>query len=175
MPDLCRSRPLLESTVCRFLLRRLMRYLRGATPIRKYSPKRRLAILLSAASLVLVVMIVGPRLVPIATANHTARSVQLNFPEAQDYPRDWFTQHASDLAEIQRLSLAPTAQHPDLLVWPEAPAPFFSNDSQFVSLASSSGDSLSTPFHRWRGGVEAGDRFRERKELKRSRRPITAR
>ena len=90
----------------------------------KYSPKRRLAILLSAAALVLVVMIVGPRLVPMPVANHTARGVQLNFPEAQDYPNDWFTQHASDLAEIQRLSLAPSPHHPDLLIWPEAPAPF---------------------------------------------------
>ena len=90
----------------------------------KYSPKQRLTILVSVATLVLIVMIAGPRFVPVPVANHTARAVQLNFPEAQDYPSDWFTQHASDLAEIQRLSLAPSAHHPDLLIWPEAPAPF---------------------------------------------------
>ena len=112
----------------------------------KYSPKRRLAILLSAAALVLVVMIVGPRLVPMPVANHTARGVQLNFPEAQDYPNDWFTQHASDLAEIQRLSLAPSPHHPDLLIWPEAPAPFSFQDSQFAYLASTLAVRFQHPF-----------------------------
>jgi apolipoprotein N-acyltransferase len=112
----------------------------------KYSPKRRLTILLSAAVIVLVVMIAGPRLVPIAAASHTARAVQLNFPEAQEYPNDWFTQHASDLAEIQRLSLGPSSHHPDLLVWPEAPAPFSFQDSQFAYLASSLAVRFQHPF-----------------------------
>src|SRR5277367_4849598 len=99
----------------------------------RYSPTRRLSILFSAAALLLAVMIVGSRLVPAETANHTARGVQLNFPEAQEYPNDWFTQHASDLAEIQRLSLVPSPHHPDLLIWPEAPAPFSAQDTQFAS------------------------------------------
>src|SRR5580698_4869476 len=96
----------------------------------RYSPKRRLTILFSAAVLLLIVMIVGPRLVPVPAANHTARAVQLNFPEAQDYPNDWFQQHTSDLAEIQRLSLVASPHHPDLLIWPEAPAPFSAQDTQ---------------------------------------------
>src|SRR5208282_3186254 len=112
----------------------------------RHSPRRRLAILLSAAALVLVVMIAGPRIVPTPVANHTARGVQLNFPEAQDYPNDWFTQHASDLAEIQRLSLAPSNHHPDLLVWPEAPAPFSFQDSQFAVLASNLAIQFQHPF-----------------------------
>jgi apolipoprotein N-acyltransferase len=93
-----------------------------------------------------VVMIAGPRLVPTPAANHTARAVQVNFPEAQEYPNDWFTQHASDLAEIQRLSLAPSPHHPDLLVWPEAPAPFSFQDSQFAYLASSVAVRFQHPF-----------------------------
>jgi apolipoprotein N-acyltransferase len=112
----------------------------------RYSPKRRLTILVSAAALLLIVMIVGPRLVPVPAANHTARAVQLNFPEAQDYPNDWFTQHASDLAEIQRLSLVPSPHHPDLLIWPEAPAPFSAQDTQFASLASSLAIRFQHPF-----------------------------
>jgi apolipoprotein N-acyltransferase len=112
----------------------------------RYSPRRRLAILLGAAALVLVVMIAGPRLVPTPAANHTARAVQLNFPEADEYPNDWFTQHTSDLAEIQRLSLAPSAHHPDLLVWPEAPAPFSFQDSQFAYLASNLAIHFQHPF-----------------------------
>jgi apolipoprotein N-acyltransferase len=112
----------------------------------RYSPRRRLAILLGAAALVIVVMIVGPRFVPTPAANHTARAVQLNFPEADEYPKDWFTQHASDLAEIQRLSLAPSAHHPDLLVWPEAPAPFSFQDSAFAYLASGLAIHFQHPF-----------------------------
>jgi apolipoprotein N-acyltransferase len=112
----------------------------------KHSPKLRLTILSSAAALVLVVMIAGPRLVPVPMASHTARAVQLNFPEADQYPSDWFTQQASDLDEIRRLSLAPSAHHPDLLVWPEAPAPFSFQDSQFAYLASTLAKSFQHPF-----------------------------
>jgi apolipoprotein N-acyltransferase len=106
-------------------------------------PKQRLAILVSAAVLLLIVMIAGPPFVPRPVANHMARAVQLNFPEAEEYPSDWFTLHASDMDEIQRLSLAPSTGHPDLLVWPEVPAPFSFQDSRFAYLASS----LSSRFH----------------------------
>jgi apolipoprotein N-acyltransferase len=93
-----------------------------------------------------VIMMAGPRFVPTPSANHIARAVQLNFPEADEYPSDWFTQHASDLAEVQRLSLAPSAHHPDLLVWPEAPAPFSFQDSQFAYLASNLAIHFQHPF-----------------------------
>lgn len=109
-------------------------------------PRQRLVILVSAAALVIVVLIVGPRFVPMPVANHVARAVQLNFPEAQDYPNDWFTLHASDLDEIQRFSLAPSAHHPDLLIWPEAPAPFSFQDGRFAGLASSLASRFHNPF-----------------------------
>jgi apolipoprotein N-acyltransferase len=112
----------------------------------KHSPRQRLAILAGATVLVLATMTVGPHLVPKAVANHAARAVQLNFPEAQDYPNDWFTQHASDLDELQRFSLAPSANHPDLLVWPEAPAPFSFQDGQFAHLASTLATRFQHPF-----------------------------
>lgn len=112
----------------------------------KHSPKLRVGILVGAAVLVLVAMTAGPRFVPKSVANHTARAVQLNFPEAQEYPNDWFAQHASDLDELQRFSLAPSANHPDLLVWPEAPAPFSYQDSQFAHLTSSLATRFQHPF-----------------------------
>ncbi len=112
----------------------------------KHPPRLRLAILVSAATLVLVVMIAAPRFVPKAVANHTARAVQLNFPEAQEYPNDWFTQHATDMDELQRFSLAPSTHHPDLLVWPEAPAPFSFQDGQFAYLASNLATRFQHPF-----------------------------
>jgi apolipoprotein N-acyltransferase len=112
----------------------------------KYSPKQRLAILAGTTVLVLVVMTVGAHFVPTAAANHTARAVQLNFPEAQEYPNDWFTQHASELDEIQRFSLASSVNHPDLLVWPEAPAPFSYQDGRFAHLASMLATRFKHPF-----------------------------
>jgi apolipoprotein N-acyltransferase len=111
-----------------------------------YSPKRRLTILASATALVLIVMIAGPRFVPGAVAAHTARAVQVNFPEVEEYPAHWFIEHASDMNEIERLSLAPSAHHPDLLVWPEAPAPFSYQDAQFAHIASSLAIRFGNPF-----------------------------
>jgi apolipoprotein N-acyltransferase len=109
-------------------------------------PRRRVAILGGAAALILIVMLVGPRLVPLHESNHWARAVQLNFPEAQEYPPDWFATHTADLDEARRLSLEPTPRHPDLLVWPEAPAPFSFQDPQFAKLASALAIRFQHPF-----------------------------
>jgi apolipoprotein N-acyltransferase len=108
---------------------------------------RRVAILAAAAAVILLVMLVGSKLVPEVSANHTARAVQPNFPEVQQYEQNWFQLHTSDLEELGRLSLgAPNGLRPilpDLLVWPEAPAPFSFQDTQFAKLASA----LSANFH----------------------------
>ena len=53
-----------------------------------------------------------------------------------EYPADWFKTHARDLEEIEQLSLAPSNHFTDLLVWPEAPAPFSFEDPQFARRAS---------------------------------------
>jgi len=100
------------------------------------NPRRRLAVLVAAAAAVLLVMAAGPRFVPKPQASHYARAVQLNFPEAAEYPSDWFAAHARELDEVDRLSLAPSLHKPDLLVWPEAPAPFSFQDARFVRRAS---------------------------------------
>jgi apolipoprotein N-acyltransferase len=101
------------------------------------NPRRRLAVLAAAAAAVLLVMVGGPRFVPKPQASHYARAVQLNFPEAAEYPSDWFAANARELDEVDRLSLAPSLHKPDLLVWPEAPAPFSFQDARFVRRASS--------------------------------------
>jgi len=107
------------------------------------APKRRLAILGACTALILIVMIGGPRLVPQAPYQHYARAVQLNFPEVQSYGADWFGEHAKDLDEVERFSLAPSVYKPDLLVWPEAPAPFSFQDGRFAMRASN----LAMHFH----------------------------
>jgi apolipoprotein N-acyltransferase len=96
----------------------------------------RVTLLAAAAVLILSVMAIGPHLIPQPSANHYARAVQPNLPEAMDYPSNWFQAHAGDLDQIEQLSLAPSNHAVDLLVWPEAPAPFSFEDPQFARRAS---------------------------------------
>lgn len=109
-------------------------------------PRRKLGGLAAAAACVIVAMLVGPRLVPRPQANHTARAVQLNFPEEPAYGSNWFATHQSQLQEAARVSLAPSAHQPDLLVWPEAPAPFSYQDPQFAKFAGNLASQFGHPF-----------------------------
>jgi apolipoprotein N-acyltransferase len=124
--------------------------------------KQRLAIVGAASAILVVAMAVGPRLVPEATAQHFARAVQLDFPEVPEYPTDWFAKNVAQLEEVEKISLAPSAEKPDLLVWPEAPAPFSFQDSQFAKIASSLAIRFGHPFLagviEWKSPVDPSDR-----------------
>ncbi len=109
-------------------------------------PSRRLAILAVGFALMLIVLLIGPRLVPAATAQHYARAVQLNFPEVPSYPADWFQTHAAELDEVEQLSLGASPHQPDFLVWPEAPAPFSFQDARFAKRASKLAINFRHPF-----------------------------
>src|SRR6266513_3707436 len=123
--------------------------------------RRRITYAAAATAILLIAARVGPRLVPRPQASHFARVVQLNFPEVESYPADWFQAHAADLDEIARISLAPAAEKPDLLVWPEAPAPFSFQDSQFAKLASTLVIRFGHPFLtgaiEWKAPVDPSD------------------
>jgi len=95
--------------------------------------RRRLALVTGAVIVLLGVQWIGPRFVPKVEAHHLARVVQPNFPENFQYVGDWYADHKADLAELARLSLQPssTGNAPDLLIWPEAPAPFSFQDPRF--------------------------------------------
>jgi apolipoprotein N-acyltransferase len=107
---------------------------------------RRLLILAASTGVILVIVFLGPRLVPASRANHSARAVQPNFPEAQEYPQNWFQLHTADLDELDQLSLASQGHSVDLLVWPEAPAPFSMEDVQFAKRASALAIRFGHPF-----------------------------
>ncbi len=110
-------------------------------------PRTRVAIFAGATVALLLVYAIAPRLVPAASANHIARAVQLNFPESQSYESNWMQAHASEMHEVERLSLkSDGVSNPDLLVWPEAPAPFSEEDTQFATLASSLAIHFDHPF-----------------------------
>jgi apolipoprotein N-acyltransferase len=111
------------------------------TPVRT-----RVTVLVSTLVLLLAAVLVAPRFVSDAHANHYARVVQLNFPEVNDYPATWYQTHAEDLNEIEHLSLEPSDKHPDLLIWPETPAPFSFEDARFLNRATALGVKFGHPF-----------------------------
>ncbi len=111
------------------------------TPVRT-----RVTVLISTLVFLFAAILIAPRFVPSAHANHYARAVQLNFPEAGDYPATWYQQHSEDLNDIEHLSLEPSDKHPDLLIWPETPAPFSFEDARFVNRASALGVKFGHPF-----------------------------
>ncbi|HTT32284.1 MAG TPA: apolipoprotein N-acyltransferase, partial [Methylomirabilota bacterium] len=124
--------------------------------------KKRITIAAGAVAILLGAMFVGPRLVPQAEAKHFARSVQPDFPEAPEYPPDWFQKNAAAMQELEKLSLAPSAQRPDLIVWPEAPAPFSFQDGEFAKIASNLAIHAGRPFLagviEWKAPVDPSDK-----------------
>ena len=74
---------------------------------------------------------------PALGADHTAVLVQANVPilEGSDWTKQYFNDTLRDLTEI---SLAPgsSPSHPDLIVWPENPAPFYASDPLFRDAVS---------------------------------------
>jgi apolipoprotein N-acyltransferase len=110
--------------------------------------KRRFGILAAAIVLLVLVQSIGPHFVPKATATHVARVVQPNFPESTEYVGDWYAAHKQDMAELEELSLHPSTgtQQPDLLLWPEAPAPFSFQDPRFGPITQEITQQFHHPF-----------------------------
>jgi apolipoprotein N-acyltransferase len=110
------------------------------------STRRRVLILSGGAFFLLILMLFAPGWLAQAPARHYARLVQLNFPEAPSYPPDWFEIHRAELEEIEQISLARRAESPDLIVWPEVPAPFSFQDSRFAGPAQELARKAGKPF-----------------------------
>jgi apolipoprotein N-acyltransferase len=125
-------------------------------------PRKRLVFLTVCVAVILAVMAAGPRFVPKAAGTHYARAVQVDFPEVEEYPADWFETHDKELEEIDRISLAPSGHKPDLLIWPEAPAPFSFQDSRFARRAASLAIRFGNPYIagvvEWKPGQDTAGR-----------------
>ena len=69
---------------------------------------------------------------PAARADHAAVLVQPNIPIMAEWTTEYFQNTVRDLSQV---SLHPPGgkqrEHYGLLVWPESPAPFYTNDSHF--------------------------------------------
>ena len=129
-----------------FLLLAFNALLAWADAARNISLMRRFATITIPLALVLGVMLFGGRFLPNVKIDHFARAVQPNFPEVDSYPQDWFAVHRQDLDELQDLSLDSSSRHPDLIIWPEVPAPFSWQDNQFSKIASSLAIRAGHPF-----------------------------
>ena len=73
---------------------------------------------------------------PTTSGDHHAVLVQANVPilEGSDWTKQYFNDTLRDLSEI---SLDPRGgPRPDLIVWPESPAPFYNNDPLFRDAVS---------------------------------------
>jgi apolipoprotein N-acyltransferase len=98
--------------------------------------KRKTMLLASCGA---VILLQGGRWLslPPIPADHTAVLLQQNLSEAGEAWTDDQTQAA--LREFSALSLnpfPPPRQHPDLIIWPESPAPFQTNDPAFRAFIS---------------------------------------
>ena len=92
------------------------------------------AAVIASAALLLVVT-AGSRLVPQATPHHVAHLVQTNLPQAEHYPPDWLDTHASEMDELEKISVDAGRREPGLIIWPEVPAPFTLQDQKFAARA----------------------------------------
>jgi len=96
-------------------------------------PRARRKWMLAAAAGAAVVLQAGQWTVPPAVrADHSAILVQPNIAIVAEWTTDYFQNTVRDLSEV---SLHPSGGNPgghyNLLVWPESPAPFYTNDSHF--------------------------------------------
>lgn len=119
-----------------FLLAAFNALLAWADAARTVSLLKRFTIIALSLAAILAIMLLGGRFVPSAKVQHFARAVQPNFPEVDSYPANWFEAHKEDLQELEELSLDSSPHSPDLIVWPEVPAPFSWQDNQFSKIAS---------------------------------------
>lgn len=87
------------------------------------------------AGLLFPVVLFGGRFVPVPIGNEQAHLVQLNLPQSSEYGADWKQRHAADLDEIESLSIGAARKAPGLVIWPEAPAPFYLRDAEFSARA----------------------------------------
>jgi apolipoprotein N-acyltransferase len=106
------------------------------------APKERRKWLFSAAFGAALLLQAGQALSPPAVpADHTAILVQPNIPilEGERWTREYFEE---TLRELTALSLHPlpgpekSDRHVDLMVWPESPSPFYTNDPLFRDAVS---------------------------------------
>jgi apolipoprotein N-acyltransferase len=98
--------------------------------------QKRFALL--AAGLAAAAVLQAGRLVdaPPANADHAALLVQQNIPVSVAWTSPLLEQTTNELTQLTEQSQAASKEKIDVIVWPESPAPFFTNDARFRSAIS---------------------------------------
>ncbi len=108
-----------------------------------YGRRERRVLMLAAGILIVGVVETGSYLEPpAAIPTGTARLVQTNLPLNLNWTPQLYEQTLADLARISVPHSGegmPGDPLPDLVIWPESPAPFFLNDSRFHQTISGIG------------------------------------
>jgi apolipoprotein N-acyltransferase len=73
-----------------------------------------------------------------ASGDHIAALVQANVPilESADWTKVYFESTLDDLTRLGLAPASPNGSRPDLIVWPESPAPFYTSDPLFRNALS---------------------------------------
>ncbi len=104
---------------------------------------KRTPLLLATAAAIIVLQ--AGRLItpPVLPTDHAARLVQQNIPVLQgsEWTKEYFEGTLHDLTAISLSAPSPnqssaSSARPDLIVWPESPAPFYGNDPTFRETVS---------------------------------------
>jgi apolipoprotein N-acyltransferase len=124
----------------------------------------RMAIGLSAALVVVIGALAGGLYLPPLKSDRAAVLVQLNFPQAPQYPANWMDVHAGEMDELERMSVEAVRQDRatpparSVVIWPEVPAPFYFLDPKFAAraerIARDSGASFLVGVVEWRRDAE---------------------
>jgi apolipoprotein N-acyltransferase len=84
---------------------------------------------MAAAAVLQAGSLVNP---PAASTDRSAVLVQQNIPVVADWTPAYFEQTVNDLTQLTtKTSHSSSTLRADLIVWPESPAPFFTNDTRF--------------------------------------------
>jgi apolipoprotein N-acyltransferase len=98
-------------------------------------PRKKRTTLLMASVAAAIVLQAGRLVdVPRLSADHAALLLQENIPVEANWTRGTFEQTVNELIDLTQKSAAPrlnNSKRPDLIVWPESPAPFFTSDPLF--------------------------------------------
>jgi apolipoprotein N-acyltransferase len=99
---------------------------------------RRMQLLLAAIAAAFVLQIGRWMPIPAFPTDRAAVLVQSNIPilAAGDWTQQYFQDTLSDLARISLTAATGEQRHPELIAWPESPAPFYSNDPTFRAAVS---------------------------------------
>lgn len=103
-------------------------------------PRERRGTMLTASLLAAIGLQLGVLAQPPADpATHTARLVQQNIPilDSSGWTPEYYQRTLAELEEVSSAPPPDDEQPPSLIVWPESPAPFYTNDPRFQQTVSS--------------------------------------